>query len=433
MVNLFKRWSNLLFNSASHVPFSCNFGGWGRRSLESLFSSAAFRVGGFFLSSHRRGSGSFEGLVSVILFFIFMRDLLDAGFATLGRLKDLVLPKVMRDSYDVEGEWDEDLRMIGRLVVGSFNRYCNRVFQWNEAAVYSEAGGMSTISLDRYPVGEVTALELRGRHGDYDKTSAIYLVKEQAGLLELCYRLGCPRDMVKVNFSGGFWLAGARRESCRESARALVPVNETQVEVLVPDGFTSADWYEVSVRRVFGQGQLGVDAVDVSGVNPVVTLDSGPVAGGQFEVVLMFARLSRKLVPAHVTEVALVPPAGYDAVDATIVKLRSVGSFGDAEVVNFEVRNGEVLALLDAPIAEDGGFEVLAFFEEPEEVMPEGATPLPDDLFGAYVMQCQAVMEHLNTIWSQGVQRSQERVGQLGGLQLVPMVRQILNTYKRYR
>lgn len=283
--------------------------------------------------------------------------LLSAGFGTLAQLKARVLPAVM-ESYDEEGEWDQDLKQIGLAVAGTFNRYCNRVFQRGVAVAYDEEGGMRSFVLDRYPVESVTALQLTTGGGTSDVLSRIYLVKPESGIVELDGYLGCYRDRVTCTYSGGYWLGEG--DTAFRNVVAAVAAGVTQVTVTPPDGFLAGHAVQATIQRISGDGQLVLANLDNTGDAAVVTFTGAAVAADAFQVSVRFE----------------IPPA---------------------------------------------------------ESLPDGATPLPGEIFETWVMQSQAAMEHTNMLRGAGVQRSGESVGQLPELEMLPVVRGILDSYRRHR
>ena len=63
--------------------------------------------------------------------------------------------------------------------------------------------------------------------------------------------------------------------------------------------------------------------------------------------------------------------------------------------------------------------------------MPADATPLPADILNAYVLQVQAVVKATDTLRNVAVKDDGDSM-QIAALQLVPIVEQVLNPYRRY-
>jgi hypothetical protein len=146
------------------------------------------------------------------------------------------------------------------------------------------------------------------------------------------------------------------------------------------------------------------------------------------------ARNVVEAIPAGETQVAVTPPDGFLAGHAVQVSVERLTGDGQLGVANFDTTGDDVVVTFTgAPVAAETFRASVRFEIAPSEEQPSGATPLPGDLFEAWVMQSQAAVEHLNTLRGAGVQTSGERVGSLGELELLPAVRQILNPYKRWR
>lgn len=212
-------------------------------------------------------------------------QLLSSGFGTLAQLKARVLPAVM-ESYDNDGEWDQDLKQIGLATAETFNRYCNRVFQRGVSIAYDDEGGLRSLVLDRYPVESVTALQLTTGGGTSDVLSSIYLVKPETGIVELSSYLGCYRDRITCTYSGGYWLGEG--DTASRNVTAAIAAGVTQVTVTPPDGFLNSHAVQASVERLTGDGQLVVANFESSGDDVVVTFTGAAEAAETFELSLRF-------------------------------------------------------------------------------------------------------------------------------------------------
>ena len=210
-------------------------------------------------------------------------SLLDAGFGTLAQLKGRVFPSIM-ESYDSEGEWDDDLRQIGLGVAGEFNRHCNRIFERGVDAVYDGEGGGRSIVLDRYPVESVTSVTLTSGGGD--SVVEVDQLAKPSGIVYTVGSLGSYRDRVTVIYTGGYWLGSTRTLS--QVVVADVPALATQVTVTTPAGFLAGHAVAVSIERLTGDGQLVVANYDTTGTDVVVTFTSAPADDDRFRVSVRF-------------------------------------------------------------------------------------------------------------------------------------------------
>ena len=210
-------------------------------------------------------------------------SLLDAGFGSLAQLKGRVFPSIM-ESYDSEGEWDDDLRQIGLGVAGEFNRHCNRIFERGVDAVYDGEGGGRSIVLDRYPVESVTSVTLTSGGGD--SVVEVDQLAKPSGIVYTVGSLGSYRYRVTVIYTGGYWLGSTRTLS--QVVVADVPALATQLTVTTPAGFLAGHAVAVSIERLTGDGQLVVANYDTTGTDVVVTFTSAPADDDTFRVSVRF-------------------------------------------------------------------------------------------------------------------------------------------------
>ena len=468
-----------------------------------------------------------------------MSNFLDAGFGTLDQLKARVLPKIMVESYDTTGEWDAELRTIGKTAAGMINRYCRRDFERHDEAVFTAAGGMKTLSVPCYPINVIAAIELDASGVPCDVMDNLDLVRHASGLVQLHGYLGNYSDQVKVTYSGGYQLGETEGKVLTHSEP--IPPGSSIMEMPLPAGFSAPDVAQVSVRRVRGAAQLelidwavqgstltarfsgvasegnfhlavlllsppdsgadisslgftggvmslpvpaGVSSLtsplpvefdenDVAAVNVrriagegyltvvdwaaeagVVTADlsSAPVVDDTHEVVvsLMSAPSTAPIIPlandgramntlTHVAQglvdVTAPVPEGFADGEITQVSLKRAAGDEQVEITSWAVVEGVIYVSLSAPVqaAQSVALSVLAISATGGEALERPFPPLPDEIFGAWIMQCQAAIEQSNTLWGGAVQRSEERTGSLGQLTLLPAVERILTSHRRFR
>ena len=138
-------------------------------------------------------------------------------------------------------------------------------------------------------------------------------------------------------------------------------------------------------------------------------------------------------IAAGATQVSVTPPDGFLAGHAVQVSVERLSGDGALGVANFDTTGDDVVVTFTgAPVAADT-FRVSVRFEiAPVEAQPSGSTALPGDLFEAWVMQCQTAMEHLKTVREAGLSRGATEAD-LADLEFLPMVRQKLQPFKRWR
>lgn len=94
-----------------------------------------------------------------------------------------------------------------------------------------------------------------------------------------------------------------------------------------------------------------------------------------------------------------------------------------AGLVQFEIAPGDGTERV--VIDYDGGFWL-----DDGDAMPTGATPLPDEILEAWVMQCQAWAEARNIFGT--IALDKERKPSTSAVQIMDEVKEILNPYRRF-
>lgn len=129
--------------------------------------------------------------------------MLDAGFAPLTFLKSRLLPGAAAGKLD----WDEQLRAIGRAMKVRISRHCSREFDRKEDAQDVFDGRAREFVLRRYPVEEITQLQLRDTTGSLTALDVDYALDGDAGLIEFAFAPTRSRGVKLVaTYKGGYWL-----------------------------------------------------------------------------------------------------------------------------------------------------------------------------------------------------------------------------------
>lgn len=140
----------------------------------------------------------------------------NAGFGPLIELKRHVLPDALRSKTT----WDSQLTLIGKGVVASFERYCNRTFERAAETTYEFQGGVTGVVLPRYPLEAVTDLDLKlageSTWDDYNDSLANW--DAESGIVEFEIIMGSAQDKVRVSYTGGYWWETAETEDTSQPA-----------------------------------------------------------------------------------------------------------------------------------------------------------------------------------------------------------------------
>jgi hypothetical protein len=128
---------------------------------------------------------------------------MNAGFSSLSRLKQLVLPTELRG----QAKWDDILTHYGQGVAQMFGSYCGRSFYRNTAAKFIVNGAVSSMCVNNYPIETVTSLEILEEQETTweDITDDIDNVIESAGLVMFAGPNGSVNDKVRLTYVGGYW------------------------------------------------------------------------------------------------------------------------------------------------------------------------------------------------------------------------------------
>lgn len=128
--------------------------------------------------------------------------LLDAGYLPIATLRPLLLP----DGAEAETQWDGKLQALGLGVATQFGRETNRTLQRSVAGVYETPADCTSVVVPGYPVESVTEVALV-----YDGTTTVLTdeirnIFARTGVVEFGRRLGTHLELLRVIFTGGYWL-----------------------------------------------------------------------------------------------------------------------------------------------------------------------------------------------------------------------------------
>lgn len=161
---------------------------------------------------------------------------MNAGFSNLKRLKAAVLPAATRTRTD----WDEALVDLGLGVAEMIEGHCARKFGWSAEDTHVEDGQRLIVSLPRYPVAAIEAVELQSEPGGaWDDISGEVLRQElRSGMIQFRNPPGAEYTTIRVTYSGGFWWdtdeyeAGTMPEGAQALPRAVFSAWVLQVQAI---------------------------------------------------------------------------------------------------------------------------------------------------------------------------------------------------------
>lgn len=129
---------------------------------------------------------------------------MNAGFSSLKELKAALLAEVLRGGV----EYDDALITIGLGVALQFDKFCNRQFTRVEDATVEFTAAREGFTLPRYPVEEVTFIELQTTYEAGWAAQSLSLISNvtlKSGVVRFGGTLGSDSDLVRLTYTGGYW------------------------------------------------------------------------------------------------------------------------------------------------------------------------------------------------------------------------------------
>lgn len=122
---------------------------------------------------------------------------------TLAQLKTFLLPY----NQVAETEWDVALTHLGKGAAGQLQRACNRELPRVSGATQTFAGDSRLFSVARYPIESVTTFEVREDVAEgWTTETPDYQLDPTTGLVKLYTALGSDFSLVRLTFTGGYWV-----------------------------------------------------------------------------------------------------------------------------------------------------------------------------------------------------------------------------------
>jgi len=366
---------------------------------------------------------------------------MNLGLGTLSELK----AHLLNAALESDTAYDGALAALGRGVSARFERACNREFPRVVAAVHEFDAARDHVILPRYPVESLTALELRATlaGGWIDQGAPSVLVNnlaEKSGLVDFGAALGARGARARLTYTGGFWidLSGdgfsgtVALAQGNESAAvvfptifgaapavtvAIIPPTGGLIVVAVPSAITPAGFTALLGTAIPAAGYTLQWTAAPAVLDPDVSLLSAAVAltAAEESKAVVFAA---PFAAAPRINVAIIPPAG-----GTIIL--SVAS---------EITAAGFTALLGYPVPAAGYTLQWTAAPVTSTAQPAGSTARPDDLFLAWLLQCEriwSVRDKLGLSLAGGAQPTFVTMT-LAALELVPEVKETLRGYTRH-
>jgi hypothetical protein len=182
----------------------------------------------------------------------------DVGFSSLATLKAHVMPL----SQAADTDYDARLTSIGKGVVAQFEGHCGRRFKRTAGATYQAPAERGFFVLERYPVEQITDIDVRiGAASTWTEQAltAVDQLVNDAGLVLLLAPLGTTRDRVRFTYDGGyFWNTSEGSPDAQPSGSTALPDDLFQAWIL-------------QVKHVLAQANiLATQIADKPGATPAL-------------------------------------------------------------------------------------------------------------------------------------------------------------------
>lgn len=143
---------------------------------------------------------------------------------TLDELKTHLLAAELR----ADTRWDAAITTLGRGVVGRFEGVCRRQFARREGDTFVCSADRSHVSLPRYPVEEVSTVELCAAlaTGWQALSDPIAQLSPQSGLAYFDAVFGGPSARLRITYTGGYALEEDTSTSTVAVPSALAPLHD---------------------------------------------------------------------------------------------------------------------------------------------------------------------------------------------------------------
>jgi len=130
---------------------------------------------------------------------------MDAGLGTLEELKGFALPS----EFVSETDFDATVLDIGKGFAERFDAFCNRQLRRAVDDVYEADADTLFLSLPRYPVESISAIEVQSGYGEswvaLTPADAIARLNTDSGVVDLAYQPGGSHARIRITYTGGYW------------------------------------------------------------------------------------------------------------------------------------------------------------------------------------------------------------------------------------
>lgn len=374
---------------------------------------------------------------------------MDLGLGNLTQLKAHLLNEALRAS----STYDAALAALGRGVAARFEGVCNRKFGRVVGETFETSADRDFVILPRYPLEEVTAVELRESLADgwVDQGTVediLENINAAAGLVSLGSQLSALNTArLRLTFTGGYWYPTAAARVI-QSATVEIAEGAQTAFVAFPTAFDTIPVVGVSLQPPDGEALIDCTPQAVTKSGFTILLAAATAAAG-YSVAWVAAEAADDL-DAAVLQSGNATLAADD--ESKAITFGTAFAAAPRVFCNVVAPDGGVLFTVQPALVTASGFTavfgaavpatgyslawiaVAAGATSAAPTLPAGATALPADLSLAWLNQCALVWQSIDAL-GLGLSDAKARAASaeaLAKLTLAPDVEQTLRRYMRY-
>lgn len=375
---------------------------------------------------------------------------MNLGLGHLTELKAHLLNEALRS----ETTFDTSIAALGKGVAARFDAHCNRKFARVAGATAEFGADRDHLPLPRFPIESISKVELRETltTGWADQGTVNDLVAQilaDAGVVILHAPLGGWADRLRLTYTGGFWYPTAAATAV-QSGNFAIESGGFAATIVFPSAFADVPSVKCATIAPADGAILAATPFDITATGFTVRLSAATAAAG-YSVDWVAVYGGEDLAALVLQEASVALEIGDGQKDITFATPFAIAPI---IVCNVVTPTGGYLVACAPSLVTTTGFRALlswqiaatgyalsyiavsptALAASEASTLPTGATPLPDDLKLAWLLQCEFIWklrDKLGVSVAESAKTGADMSG-LVGMQLVPEVENTLRNYRRY-